>query len=208
MCKKLLLLLVASIAFPVAAGAATVQLPQTGQKTCYSEAGELLPTCAGTGQDGELQTGVAWPSPRFTVNMQADGVTPDGTVTDELTGLTWLTNTTCLAPTDWADALRLANELSTGECGLADGSNAGDWRLPNVVEMESLIDISRTLPALPEGHPFSAPDGSYWTSTTHGHFPNLAWGVNIYDGNVRGAPKDTTTDYRVLPVRGGQLPTE
>ena len=41
-----------------------------------------------TGDDGDLQRGVAWPDPRFTDNG-------DGTVTDNLTGLIWLKNANC-----------------------------------------------------------------------------------------------------------------
>ena len=41
------------------------------------------------------------------------------------------------------NALRCANKLNSGECGLSDGSVEGDWRLPNVREMQSLIDYGR-----------------------------------------------------------------
>src|SRR5215213_1559219 len=51
-------------------------VPQTGQLKCYGQFGEHVP-CAGTGQDGELRAGAAWPDPRFTDNQ-------NGTVTDNL----------------------------------------------------------------------------------------------------------------------------
>jgi hypothetical protein len=54
---------------------------QTGQDTCYGAGGGVI-DCAGTGQDGELQTGLAWPAARFVDNG-------DQTVTDSLTGLIW-----------------------------------------------------------------------------------------------------------------------
>ena len=74
-------LLAVLLATAQAARAATVQLPRTGQKLCYDTAGAVI-DCAGTGQDGEIQAGVAWPDPRFTDNG-------DGTVTDNVTGLMW-----------------------------------------------------------------------------------------------------------------------
>ena len=40
---------------------------KTGQQTCYDVAGAEI-YCAGTGQDGDLQPGVAWPNPRFVDN--------------------------------------------------------------------------------------------------------------------------------------------
>src|ERR1039457_6671138 len=54
---------------------------QTGQTTCYNTAGSLI-SCANTGQDGEFQNGLSWPSPRFVDNG-------DQTVADKLTGLVW-----------------------------------------------------------------------------------------------------------------------
>ncbi len=38
------------------------------------------------------------------------------------------------------NALTESNTLNSGECGLTDGSDVGDWRLPNVKELQSLID--------------------------------------------------------------------
>ena len=89
--------------------------------------------CAGTGQDGEYQAGVSV-DPRFTDNG-------DGTVTDNLTGLIWLKDADCFGSRNWTNALSDANTLADGSCGLTDGSVAGDWRLPNVRELQSLIDL-------------------------------------------------------------------
>ena len=80
---------------------------------------------------------MAWPSPRFTDNG-------NGTVTDNLTGLIWLKNASCYGQMPWTNALNVANALASGSCGLTDGSIAGAWRLPNVREMQSLIDYGRS----------------------------------------------------------------
>jgi hypothetical protein len=58
--------------------AGTIQIPKTGQTHCYDTAGNPI-ACAGTGHDGEIQAGVAWPTPRFAVNGNT-------TITDNLTG--------------------------------------------------------------------------------------------------------------------------
>lgn len=50
--------------------------------------GQTVSTSATAGEDGDLQKGLAWPSPRFTDNG-------NGTVTDNLTGLIWLKNADC-----------------------------------------------------------------------------------------------------------------
>ena len=103
-------------------------VPKTGQTTTY-----------GTGDDGALQKGVAWPTPRFTDNN-------NGTVTDNLTELIWMKNANAFGTKTWAEALTAANTAVWHAAGLKDGSKAGDWRLPNVRELQSLIDYGRFLP--------------------------------------------------------------
>ncbi len=174
-------------------------VPKTGQTTCWDE--NVTPTdCAGTGQDGELQKGVSV-APRFTDNG-------DGTVKDNLTGLIWLKDANCFGYRSWTQALTASNTLASGACGLTDGSVAGAWRLPNVKELQSLIDYQNSNPALPAGYPFSGVHSEYnfyWSSSTlvgYPYFPYFAWGVGLYDGNVDLGYKGNT-DY-VWPVRGGQ----
>jgi hypothetical protein len=161
------------------------QVPKTGQTISYD-----------TGDDGDLQKGVSWPSTRFTDNS-------DGTVTDNLTGLTWLKNANAFGSRNWATALTDCNTLNSGEHGLTDGSVEGDWRLPNIYELESLRDMSQYNPALPSGHPFtSVMSDYYWSSTTRAAATSVAWDVGFYDGYVLVGNK-TSTCY-VWPVRGGQ----
>jgi Protein of unknown function (DUF1566) len=206
---------------------ASVLLPRTGQTTSYA-----------AGDDGELQKGVVWPDPRFTVNVNAaddngagggipsngicDGTeTCNGTVTDNLTGLIWLRNAGCLGQADWPGALAAANALADGNvaCALTDGSIAGDWRLPNIRELLSLVDFGpHTIPnelALPAGHPFINFSSLYWSSTTG--YPSsgapstdLAWVVNFNPNcgcslaitfNKTGA--GSTALRWVIAVRGG-----
>ena len=197
-------------AFPCGAQAATVTLPKTGQTLCYNANGTI--DCAGTGQDGETQIGATWPVPRFTNNL-------NGTVTDNLTGLIWLQDALCTAlnpppanPSlslqggrDWASALSAANTLMSGQCGLTDGSVAGNWRLPNVNEMESLIDISQSNPPLPANNHFiNVPQTLpiYWTSTITGdYFPGInAIGAVLFTGKLQGDVK--TSPKYIWPVRG------
>jgi hypothetical protein len=170
-------------------------IQKTGQTDCSDAAGSPI-DCAGTGQDGEYQKGASV-DPRFTDNG-------DGTVTDNLTSLIWLQNSNCFGNRDWSSALLDANLLATGSCGLTDGSVAGDWRLPNVRELQSLIDFSEYNPALPAGHPFpGAQSLSYWSSTSHAYEASYAWYVYNFYGYVDSAAK-TRTDRYVWPVRGGE----
>ena len=161
-------------------------VPKTGQTT----------TCA-TGDDGDLQKGVIWPYPRFTDNL-------DGTITDNLTGLIWLKNANCFGSRSWNNALSDCNGLSSGYCGLTDGSNAGDWRLPNYKELFSLVDAENYNPALPSGHPFTNVQlYYYWSSTTFAEQTFNVWVVPIYSGGVYNYSKGGGPAH-VWPVRGGQ----
>ncbi|MCP4340079.1 MAG: DUF1566 domain-containing protein [Desulfobulbaceae bacterium] len=182
-------------------------VPKTGQTP-------TVPIAASTGSDGNLQRGVSWPNPRFTDNS-------NGTVTDNLTGLIWLKNANCAnAQRDWATALADVTQINTNgtmnsnNCG--DTSNAGsfqtDWRLPNYLELISLIDLRYDSPSVSntagtgqwtEGQPFSGVQLSYyWSGSTFAGNTSYAWYVDMYDGYAIYNDK-TITSY-VWPVRGGQ----
>jgi hypothetical protein len=186
------------------AHAATVDLPQTSQITCYDAAGTEI-DCPGTGQDGESRAGLPWPQPRFTDNN-------DGTLTDNLTGLVWLQNANCNGDTYWNDALTWANTLADGACGLTDSSAAGDWRLPNILELESLVNVDHANESC-EGSPcassaawlaaqgFSNMLGSYFSSSTAIQDPSSALSVEMSDsGELFHTSK--SSNPRVLAVRG------
>ena len=93
--------------------------------------------------------------------------------------------------------------MANGSCGLTDGSTAGQWRLPNITELESLVDAGRSNPALPTGHPFTSVQSDYyWSSSTYSGYTASAWYVYMYDGYVNDVNK--TYIYYVWPVRAGQ----
>ena len=168
-----------------------VTLPVTGQSVSYT-----------SGDDASKNKGVAWPSTRLTDNQ-------DGTVTDHLTGLIWLKNAGCFTPALFAAALTDANQLASGACGLTDGSKAGDWRMPNMNELESIVDVSQSSPALPDGNPFTNLSNSiYWTSTSYFGGQNgspEAWAIRISDGryiNDNSSNVKATSENAVWAVKG------
>lgn len=195
-------------------------VPQTGLTTCFDAGGTEIDceTGIGPGQDGDLQYGVPWPNPRFTINESSPGV-PDGTVTDNLTGLVWLRNANCFGTRSWTNALADANGLATGhDCttdsdglaNLSDGSTAGAWRLPNLRTLHSLVYFAVTQPAVPdttgsskvsEGDPFfGVQTAFYWSSTTSAQTAVNSWVVSIGDGSLGVVGKTGTNPY-VWPVR-------
>lgn len=147
-------------------GDKVASLPRTGQTSSYA-----------SGDDAAASKGVVWPGTRFSDNA-------DGTVTDHLIGLIWLKNANCKGRLHWDAALTAANQLASGACGLTDGSAAGQWRMPNVNELESLVDVSRANPAIASGAPFTNIDltSAYWSSTTYTARPSSAMAIRFSDG--------------------------
>jgi len=184
------------VVIPMGKSGAPAPVAKTGQTTLYA-----------AGDDGDLQKGAGMAAGRFVDNN-------NGTVTDKLTGLIWLKEGQCLSfysgdPTGanirpWAEAIEAANKLASGYCGLNDGSKAGDWRLPNVNELNSLQDRGRYYPSLPINCPLTASTtlSYYWSSTTYAGYVNYAWVVHFYYGAVYGYNKSDGNYVRC--VRGGQ----
>jgi pimeloyl-ACP methyl ester carboxylesterase len=173
--------------------AGTVNLPKTGQTTCYDTNGNVIP-CPGTGQDGANQAGVAPPSPRFQVNGDC--------VTDNLTGLMWAKNANLPNGTrTWYQAIDFCNDLNL--CGYTD------WRLPSVNELESLINANEANSATwLNAQGFTNVQAfDYWSSTTFAYYPDFAWIVYMWSGFVYGDGKSNSYyyGYYVWPVRGGQI---
>ena len=187
------LLLISSLAH-----AGTVDLPQTGQTKCYNTSGTEI-SCTDTGQDGDLRKGVEWPYPRFMNNG-------DGTVTDNLTGLIWTQNAG--TPTvgscaggykTWQGALDYVTCLNS-----MNYLGHSDWRLPNVNELESLINADEPNSAtwLTDQGFIGVQSSYYWSSSSSAGNTGYAWIVSMWDGDVDGDSK--ANGSYVLPVRSGQ----
>jgi hypothetical protein len=135
----------------------------------------------------------------------------DGTVTDKQTGLMWQkcslgqTGGACSSGSiqlfTWQAAIAAANE--NADYGYTD------WRLPNTKELESLIEIACSSPAINETVFPNTGAGGYWSSSPHAGFGSAAWYVYFFDGSVSRADKgfEEVRGVRgrfVRLVRGGQ----
>ena len=136
----------------------TIQLPATGQTTSYYP-----------GDDGDLQMGVPIPANRFTDNG-------DGSITDTFTDLMWVKDGNLIASRDpsfdqdrtpgdgdinWTTALDYIEKLNT-----ENYLGHNDWRMPNALELQSLLNLENDSLTLPGNHPFTNLKEGYWSSTS------------------------------------------
>ncbi|WP_166638815.1 DUF1566 domain-containing protein [Paraglaciecola marina] len=125
----------------------------------------------------------------------------DGTVTDLGTGLIWTTCSLgqvwetgqCIGDATsfiWSDALEQAATFVYAE--------SSDWRLPNIKELESLVEFGCHSPSINEGVFPNTSSTYYWSSTTNVFYnginngSNRAWVVDFETGlNSREVEKNS-----------------
>lgn len=164
---------------------------QTGQRHCYDENGDII-DCGNTGQDGEFQSGLHCNRPRFIENADF--------VYDNATGLTWLKNANFNSDMlDWKSAFDIVEKMNR-DCNY--GYN--DWRLPSIIELESLTDMGRHSPALPVDNPFINVQEFYWSSTTSMYDTHYAWALYMRDGAV-GVGYKPLFEFYLWPVSGNSI---
>lgn len=117
----------------------------------------------------------------------------DGTVTDTKTGLMWQKTDDGQTRT-WPEALAYCES-----CTLAGYT---DWRLPNIRELESIVDWQEYNPAIDPV--FDCRSSFYWSGSTYVDRPGYAWFVSFFNGLVGHYAKDT--HYYVRCVRAGTIP--
>ena len=123
----------------------------------------------------------------------------DAAVLDRETGLVW-ERSPDTGTRDWLGAHRFCIDRAVGN------RQRKGWRLPTVQEITSLVDPTADAPFLPAGHPFiNVQSDFYWSATTFGENPALAWGAgfenNLTEPGARFTSK--TVPFFVWCVRSG-----
>jgi hypothetical protein len=157
----------------------------------------------------------------------------DGTITDTRTGLVWekKSNDGSIHDKDdtytWStgspyspDGTAFTSFLATLNHSPTCFAGKCDWRLPNVTELQSLVDYGRLNPAIDPVFNTECPnhctvmtcscivldvgDAYYWSSATVADvtLPNGVWNVDFNNGFVNAFDK-TAVPYYVRAVRGG-----
>jgi len=98
----------------------------------------------------------------------------NGTITDNITTLMWQKQDDGTGRT-WEQAISYCESLSLG--GYAD------WRLPNIKELRSIIDLTKYDPAINSTYFPNTQSAFYWSSTTFADYNTSAFNVDFYSGN-------------------------
>lgn len=158
--------------------------PDTGQSLSYT----------GTfGEDHDYYSSVSTPS--YTVY---NPVGLSSVTVDNRTGLMWVTN----PATDAAMGGTYSWEGAIAACEGLSYAGYGDWRLPNVRELLSIVDYSAKLPAVNTVAFPGTLNAYYWSSTTTMIDTSQAWPVHFEYGKL-SAERYKFGSYYVRCVRGG-----
>lgn len=170
-----------------------VHLPMTGQTQCFASDGSPDNDCVIPGQDGQIQSGVIWPVPRFKPSGPNSEL-----IKDLLTGL-YVSKTADPSAVvgTWAAALSYVATLNTsGYLGYSD------WRMPNINELQSLMSNSdNDADWFANGVGITPPSTELWSSTTYQAATEQAW---IMSPAAIGAQSKVGFSAGVIPVRGQQ----
>jgi hypothetical protein len=127
----------------------------------------------------------------------------DGTVTDKTTGLMWqklevLDENGAVRKMTWQEALAYCEGLEM--------AGRRDWRLPNIKELQSIVDYKTHDPSIDTTIFPGAWASNYWSATTFVINTEGAWPMDFYDGdnNIMVFTSNKSISYYVRAVRGGQ----
>jgi hypothetical protein len=108
------------------------------------------------------------------------------TVTDTFTGLIWQRNVDVNSYT-WSGAQSYCSSLGTG------------WRVPNIKELQSIVDVRSYNPAIDTTAFPSAPATWFWSSSPYASDTSYVWVVFFFSGYT--AHYSTASNFRVRCVR-------
>ena len=184
-----------------------MKFPASGQTTAYTadkNNGAGLDTVP---DDGTVEAGA-------TLSYVDNG---DGTIKDKVTDLTWEKKSDDGTIHDKDTTYTWDNAFAVHVADLNAMSFAGhtDWRLPNMKELQSIVDWEMVTPAVDPVFDTDCaasctvlicsctPASGYWSSSTDAGTPTFAWGVDFNAGSVLNPGKSDSLLVRA--VRGGCL---
>lgn len=128
--------------------------------------------------------------------LNADVISQNGIAKDSATGLMWQDNNDAKTiKKDWEGAKAYCENLTLG--------GFSDWRLPNIYELTTLLDNTKSSKPFVIDGIANIDSNYYWSSTTCASFSSSAWYVYFYNGYDDWFVKTNSTYVRC--VRAGQL---
>ena len=123
-------------------------------------------------------------------------VNKENVLRDGMTERMWLKpEGKAVRPVTWQGAFNIIDELN-----LHRAEGHGDWRLPNIRELDSLVNLNSHSPALPEAGKQDDIAEGYWSATTSAYEKRYAWVLYTRDGGI-GVGFKTLPDFCVWAVR-------
>lgn len=144
---------------------------------------------------------------------QAQG---DGTYYDVKTGLTWMR---CMVGQTWANgtctgaATTHTFDEATALRGKVSFAGQSDWRMPNIRELNSIVDFSKASPAIDTNQFPKSSTSVVWSGSPFVGYSSYVWRVDFSGGRSSSGGTATSYCYRCIPytpgagvrlVRGGQ----
>lgn len=91
----------------------------------------------------------------------------------------------------WEDTVHTAEEKMTHDeaktyCGTLKVSEVSGWRLPTLTELLTIVDYTRSDPAILKEFNHVKSGTVYWASTPYVRSKDEFWGVNFKDGATDG----------------------
>ena len=126
-------------------------------------------------------------------------------VTDAKTGLIWrrcAEGMTAIGGTCTGTASTFTHEAALTRASTQATATSVAWRLPNVKELSSIADKTRSNPAIDTTAFPAAPANWFWSSSPYVGNAYDAWFVNFYYGNVYSYNRFNSNYVRL--VRAGQ----
>lgn len=181
---------------------------ETGQTVCYGYGKNKKEYCTHSheGQDGYFRKGASRSYKRIEINATS------GIVMDNVTGLIWQDEKYTLD-----ESFAYNNDFEYGKvlnwenariyCNALTFAGYDDWRLPNMSELESIIDYGRHRNTAKDSYGAintifkyvgQAGESRYWQSVENPSYPSIAWSVHFKHGNGSWSGKSDTFYVRCV----------
>jgi hypothetical protein len=137
-------------------------------------------------------------------------ISGDRIVKDTATGLTWQGCTSGMSgeSCDQGSEAKYAWQNAVDHCENLTWAGYSDWRLPEIDELISIVDYTKSDPAINEtAFPAPAtPSEFFWSSSSAAYSVSYAWSVCFKDGGIDDGDvgdDDKSNTYSVRCVRSG-----